>query len=58
MLKRDQTEFEKLSDKIYVRMETGNFGEARTLMRELKDKNPEQYRLMRVSLLADYGRSL
>lgn len=58
-LKRvQQTETEQMQDKIYACMETGNTGQARTLMTELRMAYPVAYTVIRTAIIRDYGVSL
>jgi len=58
-LKRvQQTETEKMQDKVYACMETGNTGQARTLMTELRMAYPIAYAVIRTAIIRDYGVSL
>ena len=58
-LKRtEQTDAEKMHDRIYAAMETGNTGQARTLMAELRDVDTVAYTLNRTGVIRTYGVSL
>ena len=58
-LKRtEQTDAEKMQYRIYAAMETGNTGQARTLMAELRDVDPVVYTLIRTGVIRTYGVSL
>jgi len=51
-------EHDALKDRIYAAMETGNQGQARTLLREYKDINASAAERIRMDVLAEYGQSL
>lgn len=53
-----QSEHDKIADRITAAMETGNHGQARTLLRELKDIEPAVAERLRLDVLAEYGMSL
>ncbi len=53
-----QSEANAIRDRITSAMETGNQGQARTLLRELADVNPELAGSIRLDVLAEYGVSL
>ena len=58
-LKRtEQTAAEKVQDRIYAAMETGNTGQARTLITELRDIDIVAYTLIRTGVIRTYGVSL
>lgn len=58
-LKRtEQTDAEKMQDRIYAAMETGNTGQACTLMAELRDTDPVTYTMIRTGVVRTYGVSL
>ena len=55
-LKRtEQTDAEKVQDRIYAAMETGNTWQARTLMAELRDVDPVAYKLTLTGVIRTYG---
>ena len=58
-LKRtEQTAAEKMQDRVYAAMETGNTGQVRTLMAELRDVDPVAYIRIRTGVIRTYGVSL
>lgn len=54
----EQSDFDKVQDMVYARLETGNVGQARTIMAELRDSHPVNYSLLRTSVIREYGVSL
>lgn len=50
-----QSDEDKMKDRVYACMETGNTGQARTLMAELQDINVVLYSSIRTSIVREYG---
>ncbi len=50
-----QTEQEQLHDRIFAAMETGNHGQARTLLTEYREFFPESAEAIRADVIAEYG---
>jgi len=53
-----QTAEHKVRDRITAAMETGNHGQARTLLAELHDINPALAEDVRLDVVGEYGISL
>ncbi len=45
-------------DRVYAAMETGNHAQARTLLRECKDRSEALYRDIKMDVTAEYGITL
>lgn len=55
---KQQTEAELVQDRVFAMMETGNTGQARTIMAELRDSNTVVYSMIRTAVNREYGVSL
>lgn len=53
----DPTHF-AVAEQVYACMETGNLGQAATLMEQYAKEHPEQADTLRLSLVRDYGTGL
>ena len=53
-----QNETAAVQDRVYAAMETGNHGQARTLMRELKALDHTMYQNLRLDIISEYGIAL
>ena len=50
-----QNEHEKLQDRVYAAMETGNTDQARTLVREYAEEHPTNAEYLRLAIVQEYG---
>ena len=50
-----QSDEDKMRDRVYACMETGNAGQARTLMAELLDVDLVLYSSIRTAIVREYG---
>lgn len=50
-----RTEHDEIRDRVYAAMETGNTGQARTLLREYKELHKQSAERLHADVLADYG---
>lgn len=58
-LKRNvQSDTDKLKDRVFAAMETGNQGQARTLLREFKELAPDEAAALHADVIAEYGVAL
>lgn len=55
---KEQSEQNAIRDRITASMETGNHGQARTLLTELADTHPELADSIRLDVVSEYGISL
>lgn len=53
-----RTEHDEIHDRVYAAMETGNAGQARTILAEYRDLHPQSAERLRADVLADYGVAL
>lgn len=58
MRKANQTDQEKLADRVFAAMETGNQGQARTLLTEYRELYPDAAEALRADVIASYGVAL
>lgn len=58
MRSNQQTEQQALEDRITAAMETGNSGQARTLLTEYREHYPEHAEAIRSDIIAGYGIAL
>lgn len=56
--KAQQSEQDQLADRVYAAMETGNTGQARTLLNEYREFYPEHSEALRTDVIAAYGIAL
>lgn len=55
---RQQSFKDQMSDRIFAAMHTGNFGQARTLLREFKATNEVDANEVRIDVLREFGINL
>ncbi len=55
---RKQTEHDQMSDRVFAAMHTGNFGQARTLMREYSAVQPVLAAELRMDVLREFSINL
>lgn len=51
-------EHDEFKDKVFACMETGNVGQARTLLQEYADQYPDHADRLRDDVIAGYGQAL
>lgn len=51
----EQSEDDKMRDRVYAAMETGNHTQARSLLKEVRDRNEVLAESIRMDVLAEYG---
>lgn len=55
MKRAEQTDQQKMQDRIFAAMETGNHGQARTLLTEYREMYPLDAEALRADVIAEYG---
>lgn len=50
-----QTDAEKIADRVFAAMETGNHGQARTVLQEYAEVDPAAANMLRTQVTKEYG---